>query len=101
MNKYKFLILLIVAIFTISSCKKGEPIINLPLFGPNQDFYALADNNLVKFNAGSIKTATSKVAVTGLITSTEKLLSIDFRPATGELYAVSNASIIYVIDATT
>jgi hypothetical protein len=101
MNKFKFLILLLVTIFTISSCKKGEPIINLPLFGPNQEFYALADNNLVKFNAGNIKTAASQVAVTGLISSTEKLLSIDFRPATGELYAVSNASIIYIIDATT
>lgn len=100
MNKYKLLILLIAAIFTISSCKKGDPIINLPLLGPNQEFYALADNNLLKFNAGNIKTAASQVAVTGLIASTEKLLSIDFRPATGELYAVSNASIIYVIDAT-
>lgn len=88
-------------IFTILGCKKGEPFYNLPLFGPNQEFYALADNNLVKFNAGNIKTAASQVAVTGLISSTEKLLSIDFRPATGELYAVSNASIIYIIDATT
>lgn len=101
MNKYKFLILLLGTIFTISGCKKGEPFYNLPLFGPNQEFYALADNNLVKFNAGNIKTAASQVAVTGLISSTEKLLSIDFRPATGELYAVSNASIIYIIDATT
>lgn len=101
MNKYKFLILLLSTIFTISGCKKGDPFINLPLFGPNQEFYALADNNLLKFNAGNIKTAASQVAVTGLITSTEKLLSIDFRPATGELYSVSTASIIYIIDATT
>ena len=101
MKNSKLLILFLLVIFTVSSCKKGEPIINLPLFGPNQEFYALADNKLVKFNAGNIKTAVSQVAVTGLITSTEKLVSIDFRPATGELYAVSNASIIYIIDATT
>ncbi|MES2446485.1 MAG: DUF4394 domain-containing protein [Bacteroidota bacterium] len=101
LGKSKFQLMLIVLVLIISSCKKGDPFINLPLFGPNQEFYALADNNLLKFNAGNIKTAASQVAVTGLTATTEKLLSIDFRPATGELYAVSNASIIYIIDATT
>ena len=84
----------------VSSCKKGEPIINLPLSGPNQEFFVLANNNLLKFNANNIKSAISQVAIAGII-APEKLLSIDFRPATGELYAVSDASKLYIIDAAT
>lgn len=89
-------------IFTLTfSCKKGDPIINLPLHGPNQDFYVLADNSLLKFNADNIKKQLTQVAITGLSIAAEKLLSIDFRPATGELYGVSDASKIYIIDIVT
>jgi hypothetical protein len=40
------------------------------------------------------------VAITGL-TSGERLLAIDFRPATGQLYGVSSASRLYVINQNT
>ena len=102
LNKFKKIALLgcLFLLTLLNSCKKGEPVINLPLSGPNQEFFVLADNNLLKFNANNIKSAISQVAIAGII-APEKLLSIDFRPATGELYAVSDASKIYIIDATT
>lgn len=85
----------------VLSCKKERTIINLPLSGPDQNFYVLADNNtLIGYNAKNIKTSSSKVTITG-IGNTEKLLSIDFRPATGDLYAISDASKLYIINITT
>lgn len=69
--------------------------------GPDLMAYGLtATNELVAFNAKSPSTFTSKVAISGLGMG-EKLMSIDFRPATGELYAVSDASKFYVINTTT
>lgn len=69
--------------------------------GPDQLAYGLTvTNELVAFNAKSPAMFTTKVAVSGL-GSGEKLMSIDFRPATGELYAVSNASKFYIINAMT
>lgn len=94
LHKFGYIMLFILMII---SCKKEETIENLPLFGPDQEFYALSDNSLLKFNAKNVKTQLSKIAITGLGTS-EKLVSIDFRPATGELYGVTNASKLYIIN---
>ncbi|MBW8362009.1 MAG: DUF4394 domain-containing protein [Kaistella sp.] len=69
--------------------------------GPDLMVYGLtANNELVSFNAKLPSTFISKTTVTG-IGSGEKLLSIDFRPATGELYAISDASKFYVINIST
>lgn len=71
------------------------------MMGPDLVAYGLtATNELVAFNAKSPTTFTTKMPIGGLGTG-EKLLSIDFRPATGELYAVSDASRFYVINSTT
>ncbi|HEX8460576.1 MAG TPA: DUF4394 domain-containing protein, partial [Segetibacter sp.] len=68
---------------------------------PDQVFYALSDNNqLLQFNAKSATSAASTIAITGLQPG-EKVLSIDFRPATGQLYGVGNSSRIYVINQAT
>lgn len=64
-------------------------------------FYALtASNEIVNFISGNPLIEKASVAVTGLQAG-EKLLAIDFRPATGQLYAVSNQSRIYFINTTT
>ncbi len=61
-------------------------------------FYVLNDNNqLMKLNTQSPSTSLGMVTVTGLMTN-ERLIGIDFRPATGQLYAVSNGSRIYSIN---
>ncbi|RYF19723.1 MAG: DUF4394 domain-containing protein [Flavobacteriales bacterium] len=85
---------------TLASCKKGDPQITLPPIGPEQEFYVLSGNSLKKYNAKRASTEISSVNITG-ITSPETLLSIDFRPATGELYAVSSASKFYIINVNT
>lgn len=95
----KTILSLAIASLFFTSCKKDDatPAETL-ITGPNQIVYAInANNELIKFNANAPATAISKIAVGG-ITSGEKLMSIDFRPATGELYALSNASKLYIIN---
>ncbi len=66
---------------------------------PNpKDMIGLTDNNtLVFFNSGTPGTSTS-LAVTNV---QGKLLGIDFRPANGYLYALSDANKLYTIDVAT
>ncbi|GGK86145.1 DUF4394 domain-containing protein [Rufibacter glacialis] len=67
----------------------------------NLTFYALTDNNqLVEYSTNKIGKETDVVSITGL-KSGERLLAIDFRPATGQLYGVSNQSNLYVINQNT
>lgn len=58
---------------------------------------SLAGNRIVQFNSTDVNTLTSNVAVTGLAPA-ESLLTIDTRPATGEIYALSNQNRMYVVD---
>ncbi|MEE6126926.1 DUF4394 domain-containing protein [Chryseobacterium arthrosphaerae] len=88
------------AFIALLSCDNSDD--NMPDMmnpqGPDLMVYGItAMNELVYFNSNNPKTFTSKTAVTG-IPSGEKLLSIDFRPATGELYALSHASKLYIIN---
>ncbi|RZK55278.1 MAG: DUF4394 domain-containing protein [Pedobacter sp.] len=85
--------------FAVISCKKEKTVITLPLVGPDVEFYVLSNNTIKLFNGKNVKTQISSVAITGL-TGTEKILSVDFRPATGELYGVSDASKLYIINVT-
>ena len=96
-GKYLFAILFTIAII---SCKKDRVVITLPLVGPDQEFYVLSNNTIKLFNGKNVKTQISTVNITGL-PGAEKMLSVDFRPATGELYGVSDASKLYVINVTT
>lgn len=64
-------------------------------------FQALSDNNqLLQMNANNVGTAPTPVAITGL-QSGEKIMSIDYRPATGQLYGLGSTSRLYVINPTT
>lgn len=90
------------ALVTAMSCEDDmNDVIPMPVpasIGPNVVVYGLTESNeIVVFNANKPSVFTSKTAISGLPTG-EKILSIDFRPATGELYAVSNASKFYVIN---
>jgi Domain of unknown function (DUF4394) len=61
------------------------------------DLIALTDNNtLLKLNASDPSRITRRVALQGLAAN-ERLLAVDFRPATGQLYGVSSASRLYII----
>ena len=105
MKNFLKICLAAVAFVSITSCEDDlSPPMNTedPItVGPDLNAFGLTTTNeLVAFNAKSPATFLSKIAVSGLGTG-EKLLSIDFRPATGELYAVSDASKFYVINTKT
>ena len=94
------------AVVSVLSCDNDED--SMPMqeesaatTGTNQMVYGLTENNeLVAFNANNPGTFTLKTAISG-ITAGEKLMSVDFRPATGELYALSSASKLYIINTST
>ncbi len=61
-------------------------------------FTALTDdNNLLTLNSDAPSDVLKKVPITGL-PSGEKIRSIDFRPATGQLYGVGSSSRLYIIN---
>ena len=72
-----------------------------PPLGQDISFYALSGGTrLDGYNTSNAATRTSSVAITGLGNG-EALIAIDFRPATGQLYGVSSASRLYVINQNT
>lgn len=99
MKSLKTFFLLFLSSLIIISCKKTKDDQNNPK-GPDIEFYALANTNLlVKYNAKDPGTSISSIMITGL-QSSETMLAIDFRPATGQLYGVGSSSRIYVINTT-
>lgn len=69
--------------------------------GPKLEFFALINSNtLAKYDASKPENAISSVSISGL-QSSETMLAIDFRPATGQLYGVGSSSRIYVINTST
>ena len=77
----------------ISSKKKIE----IPII----DFYALADGSMIdKFSTANPEVALNSAFISGLQVD-EKILSIDFRPATGQLYGLGSTSRLYVINPET
>ncbi len=63
-------------------------------------FYALAGNTLDQYSTSDPERVIGSVMITGL-QSGEQIVGIDFRPATGELFALGSKSRIYVIDPST
>ena len=104
LNTFRHIVSLIAFSATISllaiSCKKDDvPVV--PATRPDIVFYALtSDSKLNKYNAKTAETPTSSYNITGLA-SGETLLSIDFRPATGQLYALSSNSRLYTLNTET
>lgn len=58
------------------------------------------DNQLVSFDSEAPGVLTLFAAITGLQVN-EEIFGLDFRPATGELYAVTNQSRLYTLDPAT
>jgi hypothetical protein len=90
---------------TFTACDKNDDVIitppPTPTVKPNVFFYGVsATNQLIKYNANSSETAQTVLNITGL-QAMENILSIDFRPATGELYGLGSTSRLYVINTVT
>lgn len=69
----------------------------------NTPVYALTDaNQLVRLTLGSSHDPMPTMRLIGTnIEVGERIMSIDFRPATGQLYGVSNKSRLFIINTTT
>ena len=108
-----FLTLFAIGTLLFSSCEKNDDVIVVtppppppppppaPTVKPNQEFYGIsASNVLVKYNANASDIVIAQVPVTGLQAG-ENLVTIDFRPATGQLYGLGSYSRLYVINTET
>ncbi len=60
-------------------------------------FAVTMDNTLVSFNPGAPGVINGTRAISGLAAG-ESIVGIDFRPATGQLYALTDASRVYVVN---
>eukprot|EP01096_Ripella_sp_DP13-Kostka_P004818 TRINITY_DN17338_c0_g1_i1.p2 TRINITY_DN17338_c0_g1~~TRINITY_DN17338_c0_g1_i1.p2 ORF type:complete len:499 (-),score=-112.34 TRINITY_DN17338_c0_g1_i1:695-2191(-) len=70
----------------------------MPSTAPPVDFTALSnDNKVFYFNAKDLKTPVRSYSITGL-QSGENIISIDYRPATCQLYGLGSTSRLYTIN---
>lgn len=102
MRRGKILLMLVVTVtaFCLSSCNRNRDD-EWRTDAPNLDYVVLtSENELMAYNAQMANAQGNRLSITGL-PSGEQLLSIDFRPTTGQLYAVSSASRLYVINLAT
>lgn len=89
-------------IFTGVSCNNDDDNIGTPVVPvvtvPNVNFTALNNSNsIVKYNATNLATPLSTTPITGLAAG-EQIVSIDYRPATGQLYGLGSSSRLYFIN---
>ena len=79
----------------------GEIIRDIAVVVRLETMFALtADNNLLMFNSGTPGTIAATRPITGLPQG-ENLVGMDFRPANGQLYAMSSGSRVYTINTAT
>ncbi|MFY7899779.1 MAG: DUF4394 domain-containing protein [Chitinophagaceae bacterium] len=79
-------------------CKKNDAMPEPTTPKPDVVFYAVTDaNQILKYNAQTTNMASATVNITGLPMG-EKIISIDFRPSTGELYGLGSTSRLYTIN---
>ncbi len=97
-------ILLIAMVALFTSCSNDDDSMatgsQIPMPGtpPSVEFTALSkDNKIYYFNATNLNMPTNSYAITGLAQG-ENIISIDYRPATGQLYALGTSSRLYLID---
>ncbi|WP_428665039.1 DUF4394 domain-containing protein [Runella sp.] len=94
-----FVIAVVASLLTLNSCTDHR-LPPAPLTLPDVSFYALNDNNqLMLINVRTTSSPTATATISGLPTG-EKILAIDFRPATGQLYGIGSDSRLYVINPT-
>ncbi len=98
-NSIQKLTAILVVLTTIFvSCKKKDSMPDPDAMGPAIDIVGLtASNSLVLFSGSDPSSFKNTVNITGL-EGTEQIISIDFRPATGELYGLGSSSRLYAIN---
>jgi hypothetical protein len=87
-------------LFVFSGCDKEDDTMEMTpvVTKPDLLFYGLSNSNsIIKYNANASGTAILNITITGL-SAGEKIVAIDFRPATGQLYGLGNSSRLYIIN---
>lgn len=69
--------------------------------GAQQTYGLTTDNRLISFDAMNPTALNTNVQISGLNQQNELVLGIDFRPKTGELYAVGTSNQVYKINTST
>lgn len=91
-------LLIMGVLLTLGACDHRTP--PDPALVPNATIFALNDANQLIRTSVRTPNGGFSLNITGLQQG-EQVLGIDFRPATGQLYGVSNQSRLYVINDTT
>lgn len=81
----------------IGAVGDGQALIGLALVDEGSAVGLTVDNELIEFSLDDPDGAADSVSISG-VSDGETLVGIDVRPATGELIAVSDASVLYVVD---
>ena len=91
----------ITVLVTLLSCHKVNEFANPFKHGREKEdgiiFYALGSNKLFKYSTSNPEKLINSSTITGLQAG-EMILGIDFRPATGELYALGSTSRLYTLN---
>lgn len=100
-NLSRTLMALLSISFSFSACHKAKEFTEQ--FKPSKGtddgivFYTLGNNKLFQYSTSKPDKLMNASTITGLQPG-EKILGIDFRPATGELYALGSTSRLYTIN---
>ncbi|MBO0937323.1 DUF4394 domain-containing protein [Fibrella sp. HMF5335] len=93
--------LLATGVFLLLNACQDHRMVPDPQTLPDATVYALNDGNqLIRLSIRNTMAPQATMGITGLQTD-ERVLSIDFRPATGQLYGVTNQSRLVVINTAT
>lgn len=91
---------LIAMIASLTACSNDDEILQIPMpeTPPSAEFTALSkDNKIYYYNATNLKMPIRSYSITGLEQG-DNIISIDYRPATGQLYGLGSSSRLYLID---
>jgi hypothetical protein len=96
-----FLSLFFAIAFLFTSCEKDDVPSSFTTSNLDVTFYGLTgDNKLLRMNAKNGSSILNTATISGL-SSGARIMSIDFRPATGQLYGLGSDSRLYVINPET
>jgi hypothetical protein len=79
-----------------------KPVLALAAAPAGRSFFVVTSRNeLLGLNTATPAFIVSKTPITGLSSRREKVVGIDFRPSTGQLWALTDAERLYTIDTST
>ena len=108
-TKIKLLVIVVLGFFTACKDTDDDYKLNESLVRPSLAFVGLTNTNattspagqLIRYNASNINQISgAAVNITGVQTG-ESIVAIDYRPATGVLYGLSNQSRLYILNPAT